>query len=175
MARSTFSITAPAQCLRAPTSGQFLLMLDFDGVTHPVPDASLPTDLAGVDAGLGKQFFTATPMAEVRALIEALDAGIVVISSWRLLPIPLAWFDRLFDGRVLGATEEADADVPPRRARETEIDRWLRAYAPTNPFAILDDTRAHYKLLESRLVSPTPTVGMTPDDAAQVRALATRA
>ena len=175
MARSTFSITAPAQCLRAPKSGQFLLMLDFDGVTHPVPDASLPTDLAGVDAGFGKQFFTSTPMAEVRALIETLDAGIVVISSWRLLPIPLVWFDRLFDGRVLGATEEADADVPRRTARETEIERWLQTFAPTNPFAILDDTRAHYEVLEARLVTPAPTVGVTADDAAQVRALAARA
>ncbi|MCH2098550.1 MAG: HAD domain-containing protein, partial [Pseudomonadales bacterium] len=101
-------------------------------------------------------------------------AGIVVISSWRLLPITLDWFDRLFDGRILGATEEADEDMPRRTARETESDRALWTFAPTTPFAILDDTPAHYEVLNAHLVLPAPTLGVTADDAAQVRAFAAR-
>ena len=169
MARSTFSTQLPARLHRAPRPGQLVLFLDFDGVTHPVPEQALPADTAGITAGLGRDWFTAAPMDVLRRTVEALDAGLVIASSWRLLPAPMDLFDELLWGRVLGSTGEAEPSAA--HPREAEVQDWHHRFAPTHPFALVDDKPSLYDRLDDRVIAPKPACGFASDDADALHAL----
>lgn len=84
---------------------RFLLYLDFDGVTHPLP-GRVPSSLEEIRRlrpnGSGP-YFCRENVLQVNRLIHKLDARVVITSSWRL---DFGWrpFRSLFLGRVIGQT-----------------------------------------------------------------------
>ena len=89
----------------------FLIFLDFDGVTHPMGRAyGSPYNtrcLRREGIRIGECYFLEEHVNQVKRLISALNAQVVISSAWRL---DFGWqaFNGLFSGRVIGQTPWID-------------------------------------------------------------------
>ena len=97
---------------------QYLVFIDFDGVTHPLPE------ICGTlrhlsDPRVGTTFFHPTNLSQINRLLDALNAHGVISSSWRL---DFSWkdFQPFFHGRLIGQTPWLDMTK-----RITEIESFL--------------------------------------------------
>ncbi len=114
----------------------FLVFLDFDGVTHPVPGFA-PSTLDEVwQSGIYSNgtFFRRENVVQVNRLVHKLDAAVVISSSWRL---EFGWepFRPLFISRVIGQTPLLYGT---ERWNEINAYRDLQRLLDV-PFLVLDD------------------------------------
>lgn len=140
-----------------------IVFLDFDGVVHPVPERAIPSTWKEIEADVGRRFFQVPQLSVLNSLCAEVDAEIVLISSWRMLDLPLSVYGSLFNHRLIEQTPEC-VDAPLLRRRETEICRFLSRRPPT-PYVILDDQRSHYSRQLPRLVKINGEVGLSQRDA----------
>ncbi|MCG7907181.1 MAG: HAD domain-containing protein [Candidatus Thiodiazotropha taylori] len=88
-------------------SPEFLIFLDFDGVTHPLP-SYVPSSINELkNTGLYRSgpYFCKDNILQINRLTHKLNANVVITSTWRL---DFGWlpFNKLFVGRVIGQTPE---------------------------------------------------------------------
>ncbi|MCG8086106.1 MAG: HAD domain-containing protein [Candidatus Thiodiazotropha taylori] len=88
-------------------SPEFLIILDFDGVTHPLPSyvPSSITELKNTGLYGSGPYFCKDNTIQINRLTHKLNANVVITSTWRL---DYGWqpFSKLFLGRVIGQTPE---------------------------------------------------------------------
>ena len=86
---------------------EFLIFLDFDGVTHPLPSYVPSSIIELINTGLYESgpFFCKDNIIQINRLTHKLNANVVITSTWRL---DFGWqlFNKLFLGRVIGQTPE---------------------------------------------------------------------
>ncbi len=136
-------------------SPKFIVFIDFDGVTHPLP-GRVPRSLS--DVMMGIDFFRAQNVDQVNRLLESLDAVGVITSSWRL---DFPWQDphRFFKGRLIGQTTWID-----RGTRIAEIELFLSEREwKTVPWVAVDDNARLFSA-DAPLIVPKADVGLTKND-----------
>ena len=116
-----------------------ILFLDFDGVM--VTDR-YQAQLTATNSPLRDDYgakFDPVCVENLRQIIDATDAGIVVISTWKiemgLDGIQKMWNARQLPGKVIGVTPDID---PIHRG--DEVQAWLDANPGAVRYAIIDDT-----------------------------------
>ena len=134
-----------------------VLFLDFDGVLAPIDGFREP------DGDTFGRRFDQTCMENLKRLITASGANIVITSSWReYLSLPKML--RMWEYRGL---PDVLAGVTPVRgtSRSQEIDSWL-AHHSVHSFAILDDMdkRQFDEHHHSRLITCNGRIGLSADD-----------
>lgn len=115
-----------------------ILFLDFDGVM--VTDR-YQAQMMAINSPLRDEYgaqFDPVCVENLRHIIDATDADIVVTSTWKmemgLDGIQQMWDARLLPGKVIGVTPDID---PIHRGEE--IQAWLDANQGTVRYAIIDD------------------------------------
>ena len=115
-----------------------ILFLDFDGVM--VTDR-YQAQLTATNSPLRDDYgakFDPVCVENLRHIIDATDAGIVVTSTWKmdmgLEGIQQMWDARNLPGKVIGVTPDID---PIHRG--DEVQAWLDAYGEECQYAIIDD------------------------------------
>lgn len=162
-----------------------VLFLDLDGVLNTedyfasLKDKGLPTE-----DSFGN-LFSPDAVENLRRIIEATGAQIVISSSWRfagLGTLKLMWKERHLPGNLYDITSLFVADDYIRAhmddqsfdfyeamtsAREMEISAWLQEHPEVTNYVILDDLDS-FRQHEAHLVKINPKTGITPADAEQV-------
>ena len=115
-----------------------ILFLDFDGVMVTDRYRDEQIDSGGVLRDSYGAVFDPVCVENLRRIIDATDAGIVVISTWKiemgLDGIQQMWNARQLPGKVIGVTPDID---PIHRGEE--IKSWLDANPGAVRYAIIDD------------------------------------
>jgi hypothetical protein len=128
-----------------------VLLLDFDGVTHPIggqPGATLP--------------FVYLPALEDLVRKWA-DVHIVISSSWRehhTLEELREFFSEDLRQRVIGVTPLIQCEAG-RGQRQKECHAWLRLNAPEAAWIAIDDEALHYDESSDPVVICDPLKGLS--------------
>ena len=162
-----------------------VVFLDLDGVLNTedyfasLKDKGLPTE-----DSFGN-LFSPEAIENLRKIIEAMDAQIVVSSSWRfagLGTLKQMWKERSLPGNLYDITSLNVADDYIRAhmedqsfdfyeamtsAREMEISAWLQEHPEVTNYVILDDLES-FRQPEAHLVQINPKTGIATDDAERV-------
>ena len=116
-----------------------ILFLDFDGVMVTDRYRDEQIDSGAVLRDSYGAVFDPVCVENLRRIIDATDADIVVISTWKmemgLDGIQKMWDARQLPGKVIGVTPDID---PIHRG--DEIQAWLDANPGAVRYAIIDDT-----------------------------------
>ena len=143
---------------------QPVIFLDFDGVLNTEQyQARLAVDGKPTKDAWGP-LFAPGAVENLRRILEATDAAIVVSSSWRyahsLDSLRMMWEVRglpgeIFDTLACGATYIS---------RGEEIECWLNKHGRPD-FVIIDDLDDFFPAQQPRYVETNPIVGITEADA----------
>jgi hypothetical protein len=136
-----------------------VIFLDFDGVLNsPATWCNRPLETEAVDRD---------KVLRLSALVEALDARIVISSSWRY-GRTVNDFRGILAKRGLKDPSRIIDLTPPgssNQHRGSEIRHWLVKQRPLPHFVILDDMDATcFKRLEKHLVQTNGAIGLTDRD-----------
>lgn len=159
-----------------------IIFLDFDGVLNTekyyceLKSKGLPSnDKYG-------QLFDPEAVANLRKIIDATDARIVVSSSWRYMGLNVLqrmWYDRDLPGRIVDITPLHLLDDKLRDTDLTQVDmlslcrgneiKWyfdevLDANSNSRRFVIFDDLKEVLPELQDHFVRIDPIVGITEGD-----------
>ncbi len=159
-----------------------IIFLDFDGVLNTekyyceLKSKGLPSnDKYG-------QLFDPEAVANLRKIIDATDARIVVSSSWRYMGLNVLqrmWYDRDLPGRIVDITPLHLLDDKLRDTDLTQVDvlslcrgneiKWyfdevLDANSDSRRFVIFDDLKEVLPELQDHFVRIDPIVGITEGD-----------
>lgn len=157
---------------------QRYIFLDFDGVicTQQHRQTLLEKHQPLKD-DLGP-YFDPEPVANLRAIIDATDASIVVTSSWKnkgLSTLQTLWTCRNMPGTLLDVTPIVMAGFMFNRGME--INQWLYSNTQSDPdtcrYVILDDALDFLPEQRPYLINTNPGCGLTAQDAAQAIAILT--
>lgn len=159
-----------------------IIFLDFDGVLNTekyyceLKSKDLPSD------DKYGQLFDPEAVANLRKIIDATDARIVVSSSWRYMGLNVLqrmWYDRDLPGRIVDITplhllddKLCDTDLTQvvmlSLCRGNEIkwyfDEVLDANSNSRRFVIFDDLKEVLPELQDHFVRIDPIVGITEGD-----------
>lgn len=141
-----------------------IIFLDFDGVLNT---ERYQAQLA-IDGKLNKDswgpLFDPRAVANLRKIIEATDADIVITSSWRYLhrlgSLRMMWEVRGLPGELLDTLPCGAAYI----SRGEEIEYWLNGHGQPD-YVIIDDLDEFYTSQRDRYVETNPIVGITDADA----------
>ena len=162
-----------------------ILLLDVDGVLHPLGSNSLPAQCsldelsARTDEGLERQDeegyvtravsgeFTEPCMTALRRVVDATSCRIVLSSTWREQPCDRRCVDAILVRHGLPAT----SDVTPRLGgRGAEILAWVRE-AGAERWVAVDDASLGSTLPAEHFVQTDAALGLTTEDADAIVAL----
>ena len=159
-----------------------IIFLDFDGVLNTekyyceLKSKGLPSD------DKYGQLFDPEAVANLRKIIDATDARIVVSSSWRYMGLNVLqrmWYDRDLPGRIVDITPMHLLDDKLRDTDLTQVDmlslcrgneiKWyfdevLDANSNSRRFVIFDDLKEVLPELQDHFVRIDPIVGITEGD-----------
>ena len=159
-----------------------IIFLDFDGVLNTekyyceLKSKGLPSD------DKYGQLFDPEAVANLRKIIDATDARIVVSSSWRYMGLNVLqrmWYDRDLPGRIVDITPLHLLDDKLRDTDLTQVDmlslcrgneiKWyfdevLDANSNSRRFVIFDDLKDVLPELQDHFVRIDPIVGITEGD-----------
>lgn len=159
-----------------------IIFLDFDGVLNTekyyceLKSKGLPSD------DKYGQLFDPEAVANLRKIIDATDARIVVSSSWRYMGLNVLqrmWYDRDLPGRIVDITplhllddKLCDTDLTQvdmlSLCRGNEIkwyfDEVLDANSNSRRFVIFDDLKEVLPELQDHFIRIDPIVGITEED-----------
>lgn len=159
-----------------------IIFLDFDGVLNTekyyceLKSKGLPSD------DKYGQLFDPEAVANLRKIIDATDARIVVSSSWRYMGLNVLqrmWYDRDLPGRIVDITPLHLLDDKLRDTDLTQVDvlslcrgneiKWyfdevLDANSNSRRFVIFDDLKEVLPELQDHFVRIDPIVGITEKD-----------
>lgn len=159
-----------------------IIFLDFDGVLNTekyyceLKSKGLPSD------DKYGQLFDPEAVANLRKIIDATDARIVVSSSWRYMGLNVLqrmWYDRDLPGRIVDITPLHLLDDKLRDTDLTQVDvlslcrgneiKWyfdevLDANSNSRRFVIFDDLKEVLPELQDHFVRIDPIVGITEGD-----------
>lgn len=159
-----------------------IIFLDFDGVLNTekyyceLKSKGLPSD------DKYGQLFDSEAVANLRKIIDATDARIVVSSSWRYMGLNVLqrmWYDRDLPGRIVDITplhllddKLCDTDLNQvdvlSLCRGNEIkwyfDEVLDANSNSRRFVIFDDLKEVLPELQDHFIRIDPVVGITEGD-----------
>lgn len=141
-----------------------VIFLDFDGVLNTEQyQAQLVVDSKPTKDAWGP-LFDPRAVANLRKILEATDAGIVISSSWR-------WIHRLGSLRMMWEVRELPGeilDTIPNGAqyisRGEDIECWLDRNGRPG-YVIIDDLDDFFSSQHDRYVETNPIVGITDADA----------
>lgn len=137
-----------------------IIFLDFDGVLNTEQyQARLAVDGAPNKDAWGP-LFDPRAVDNLRKIIEATGAAIVISSSWRYMhrlgSLRMMWEVRELPGEIL--------DILPCGAtyisRGEDIECWMNQYGQTD-YVIIDDLNDFYPTQLDRYVETNPIVGIT--------------
>lgn len=159
-----------------------IIFLDFDGVLNTekyyceLKSKGLPSD------DKYGQLFDPEAVANLRKIIDATDARIVVSSSWRYMGLNVLqrmWYDRDLPGRIVDITPLHLLDDKLRDTDLTQVDmlslcrgneiKWyfnevLDVDCDSHRFVIFDDLKDVLPELQDHFVRIDPIVGITEKD-----------
>lgn len=141
-----------------------IIFLDFDGVLNTEQhQAKLAVDrLPNKDAW--GPLFDPRAVANLRKIIDATDAAIVISSSWRYIHQPgslrMMWEVRELPGEILDTTPYGAAYI----SRGEDIECWLSQHGQ-HDYVIIDDLDDFYPTQHDRYVETNPIVGISEADA----------
>lgn len=159
-----------------------IIFLDFDGVLNTekyyceLKSKGLPSD------DKYGQLFDPEAVANLRKIIDATDARIVVSSSWRYMGLNVLqrmWYDRDLPGRIVDITPLHLLDDKLRDTDLTQVDmlslcrgneiKWyfdevIDANSDSRRFVIFDDLKEVLPELQDHFVRIDPIVGITEMD-----------
>ena len=141
-----------------------VIFLDFDGVLNT---EQYQAQLA-IDGKPGKDawgpLFDPRAVANLRKILEATDAGIVISSSWRyahsLNSLRRMWEKRGLPGRIIDTIPCGATYI----TRGEDIECWLNRHN-CHSFVIIDDLDDFFPSQHDRYVETNPIVGITEADA----------
>lgn len=141
-----------------------IIFLDFDGVLNTERyQARLAVDGKPIKDHWGP-LFDPHAVANLRKIIEATDADIVITSSWRYLQrlgsLRMMWEVRGLPGEVLDTLPCGASYI----SRGEEIEYWLNSHGQPD-YVIIDDLDDFYPTQRDRYVETNPIVGITDADA----------
>lgn len=141
-----------------------VIFLDFDGVLNTEQyQAQLATEGKPTKDVWGP-LFALRPVANLKKIIEATDAEIVISSSWRYMfrlgSLRMMWETRDLPGEIRGALACGATYI----SRGEEIECWLKQNEVPN-YVIIDDLDDFSPTQHDRYVEINPIVGITETDA----------
>ena len=141
-----------------------IIFLDFDGVLNTERyQAQLAIDGKPNKDSWGP-LFDPHAVTNLRKIIEATDADIVITSSWRYLhrlgSLRMMWEVRRLPGELLDTLPCGAAYI----SRGEEIEYWLNGNGQPD-YVIIDDLDEFYTSQRDRYVETNPIVGITDADA----------
>jgi len=139
-----------------------LLILDVDGVLHPVE----------TDYSFSSSCFSHLPLLE-DLLREFRSVDVVISSDWRLAE-SVEQLQRCFSEdirhRIIGATPQLDPDVAVQHRRQQEIQAWLEGNGRGDAeWVALDDWPLSFEAGFARLVLTDPTRAFDQDSFQELR------
>lgn len=127
------------------------VFMDIDGVARP---SVLPNDYKINDECLRL----------INAALNYLDAEVVISSDWRLI-YPISFFNKLFNGRVVGVTGDFANEYRGPHVRWYEINSYRKKMACTSsPFLIFDDRSEYFPIDTNQLIVCDSSTGFTMSD-----------
>lgn len=125
-----------------------LVFMDMDGVTRP---ALLPNDYK----------VNHNCLEWINKALDLMDADVVITSNWRLA-YPLAYFNSIFNGRVIGKTRDIEGRHRGPYIRWYEIEEYLTATNKTPVFfLVFDDKDEYFPPNSDYLILCNPETGFT--------------
>lgn len=163
-------------CLTVQEIVNRYIFLDIDGVLN-TSRSYLTRTAAGEpwrdDYG---PFFDEESVSNLRLIVDATEADIVIISTWKYKGIDAMhtlWTLREMPGFLLGVTPEVVSND--FCIRSMEIKKWLAQNAPEDPadyrYVIIDDSSIFLPEHKPYLINTSSTVGITSEDAEKAIAL----
>lgn len=140
-----------------------VIFLDFDGVLNTeqyhaklVAEGKLTKDKWG-------PLFDPKAVANLRSIIDATDAGIVISSSWRYLymlgSLRMMWEVRGLPGEIVSILPCGTTYI----SRGEEIEGWLEQHGRPD-YVIIDDLDDFNQAQHTHYVETNPIVGITEQD-----------
>lgn len=127
---------------------EFLLFVDFDGVTHPV----------GVDRD---NMFNENCLRFINQAAGVLEASLVITSTHRLIQEP-SEFSKYFQSSVIGITPSLSG--PLRGQRQREIEAFISSNGYSNSHWIAIDDQPTLFNNTKQLICTNPALGFTLKD-----------
>lgn len=141
-----------------------IVFLDFDGVLNTEQyQARLAIDGKPTKDAWGP-LFDPCAVANLRKILEATDAAIVISSSWRYLyrlgSLRMMWEVRELPGEILDTLPCGASYI----SRGEDIEYWLEKHGHPD-YVIVDDLDDFLPSQHKRFVETNPTIGITGADA----------
>lgn len=141
-----------------------IIFLDFDGVLNTEQYQAL----TAVNGNPGKDawgpLFDPRAVANLRKIIDATGAAVVISSSWRYIhrlgSLRMMWEIRGLPGEILDTLPCGASYI----SRGEDIECWLNQHEQTD-YVIIDDLDDFYPSQHDRYVETNPIVGITETDA----------
>lgn len=155
--------------------------MDIDGVLNTQQhQSSLRSKGLPISDEFGLLFDPQT-VRQLKHIIDATGAGIILISSWKFLgfrTMRQMWQKRELPGLLLDITSfdsddmllslDLDNDNFPNLCKGVEVESWLRQHKrPSADYVILDDEAIALPSQSSHFVHTNPVVGLSERDAEQ--------
>ena len=155
--------------VRRPQANEPLIFLSFDGVVHkPLQDGVPSSWDSGVLPLLGIRFFLAKPMQQLFRVCDALNAKIVLTTSWRNRGFQISEFNQVFRGLIIGKTPDRSGNPGERGLREREINAYLEAYGEDSPYLIIDSEAKRFTSDDLPLFLTDPATCFSDEMAEQI-------
>ena len=154
-----------------------IIFLDFDGVLNTEHYQSVLMNDGKVWQDEYGAFFDPNAVEQLKRIIEATHADIVVESSWKYLGLDAMqemWEARNMPGRIIGITSSSvsnnwsltanleDIDSAVGHCKGVEIASWLTEYATQGTqYVIIDDEYVALDSQQNHLILTNPYEGIT--------------
>lgn len=141
-----------------------IIFLDFDGVLNTEQYQALTAVSGDPDKDAWGPLFDPRALSNLRKIIDATGAAIVISSSWRYIhrlgSLRMMWEIRGLPGEILDTLPCGASYI----SRGEDIECWLNQHEQTD-YVIIDDLDDFYPTQHDRYVETNPVVGITEADA----------
>ena len=156
-----------------------MIFLDFDGVLNTERYQNELMCQGKTRRDRYGAIFDPAAVQQLKRIIDATDAAIVIESSWKFLGLAAMqemWKERGLPGKVVGITDSSvsddwlltanldDADSAMGQCKGMEIDLWLSEKVKNNiRYVIIDDENGCFDNQKAFFVQTNPYYGITED------------
>mmetsp|Transcript_32295 Transcript_32295/g.66578 ORF Transcript_32295/g.66578 Transcript_32295/m.66578 type:complete len:169 (+) Transcript_32295:77-583(+) len=130
-----------------------VLFLDIDGVLHPVNAEE-------------DEFFGGSQMEQLRRIVEASGAQVVLSSTWRLSPVHMRQATERLEAVSMLLKPQGETPNLQRHGRAAEIRAWLDDH-PCERWVAIDDLPLDEELPAEHVVRTEPFRGLTAEAACE--------